>query len=120
LAAEASGSRQLSQAADKMAGALEQGATHTKIEGLPPRIRWLIGAAAASGTNVEDVVRGLRRCSESYRDTLQRDADWLRVYVPLLATVVIGGGMTLAYVLAVLWPWFRLLHQLGQQPMQII
>ena len=66
------------------------------------------------------LVRGLSVAAANQRNRAQAATDWLRVYLPVLATVVIGGGVMLAFVWTVLIPWWDVLHFLTQPPQMVL
>lgn len=109
LAANASGDAGLRNAADEFQRRTQAGESlNDPPEGMPPLLGWMLGSPWDKGT-----VGCLQRLSESYREQAYRSAAWLRLYLPLALTVVLGGATTLAYGLATLGPWYSLLLRMA-------
>lgn len=114
LAAEATGDRSISQAAEQFSGQLRQGASPSALigsspQGLPQFLVWLI----ATGHRRETLASLLEHAAETYRRHSLRRADWLRFYLPALATAVIGGVTVLLYTLTLFVPLTDLLKYLA-------
>jgi type II secretory pathway component PulF len=113
LAAEASGDRRLSRAAEKVASRLESGAPLNRDvaagTAMPPLLLWLM----VTGQSQAALVPALRHAATTYRNRARHQAELTRVFLPVLLTVLIGGGATLAYALVVLGPWTMLLRTLA-------
>jgi general secretion pathway protein F len=127
LAADATGNAPLSQAAAKLAeqlrAAQRPGESDPSVDprplaarsalgpaGLPPFLLWLIGAGARQQT----LVSFLQHTAEMYRRRALRRSDWLRVYLPMLLTVFIGGVVTLLFSLSLFVPLTELLIQVSR------
>ena len=67
---------------------------------------------AAAGASVWPVPL-LRLAADTYRSRAERRAAWLRTVLPWVACVVLGGGVTLWYCLAVFMPLVGLLRNLA-------
>jgi type II secretory pathway component PulF len=113
LAAAASGDGDLRRAAEAMAERLQRGETlmpeDSRRLGCPPLLAWLI----LSGCGSNHLAEQLSRTAEQYRLRAARSAAYSRIGFPLLATVVLGGMMTVAQGLVVFIPISRLLYSLG-------
>ena len=75
---------------------------------IPPLCRWMI----AAGSNRPGLAKALREAADTYRRRAVRRADWLRLYLPMLLTIGIGGTMTLIYALSLFVPWTATLYEL--------
>jgi len=76
---------------------------------LPPLMRWSI--SAADGTL--DRPRALRMAARLYRQVAQRRLQRLRVVAPMVTCLVIGGGVTLFYGLALFVPLAQMIQGLA-------
>ena len=121
LAAESSGDPRLTLAAKQLAaeigagiasGAHEQSAAGRPqgLVDIPPLLRWLI----ATGGNQATFAAALRDAADTYRRRAIRRADWLRLYLPMLLTLGIGGTVVVLYALSLFVPWTSMLYQLTQ------
>jgi uncharacterized protein (DUF2062 family) len=63
---------------------------------------------------------GLNRFADLYRERMLQRAEWLRVYVPMITTLVIGGVMATIYASAVLYPWWRWISQVAEDPLRMM
>ncbi len=100
LAADVTGDGPTRTAAEALSQANLRGQTTQpetgRWSGLTPFLNWLI----ASGQNERTLVPLVRHTGVIYRQRKPlRQADWLRVYLPAVLTVSIGGTVTLVYVL---------------------
>jgi general secretion pathway protein F len=121
LAGQASGSRQLAAAAERAASGLELGKEAPCDNDFPPRLRWWVAALGSPvGASSSQLARGLRRFADVYRERVLNRAEWLRIYVPMFATLIIGGMMAVIYFSAVLYPWWMWLYHMGEHPLRII
>jgi type II secretory pathway component PulF len=75
----------------------------------PPFLRWALWHSEATIGRV----RALKMAAEMYRDTAQRRMRRLWITAPLVACVVLGGGVTLLYGLALFLPVVQLLRGLA-------
>jgi general secretion pathway protein F len=75
---------------------------------LPPLLRWLLQATETSPT----LAAALQQAAETYRARAASRAEWLKVSLPLFATIVIGGGATTLYALTLFLPMTHFLTQL--------
>ena len=113
LAADASGDPRMAASAHKIAAEIERGVHLGKsltdsqqVGDLPPFFLWLIG----TGHRKELLVPLLEQSAEMYRRRALRRSDWIRFYLPLLMTLVIGGVTVLLYALALFVPLTDLLQ----------
>ena len=75
----------------------------------PPMVRWLLATA-----NVQpDLVGALRHAAASYRDRAHQHAAIVRVVLPMVLLVVIGGTSALLLVVALFAPMAELLQSIG-------
>ena len=113
LAGAASGDARTVRATRGLADAVRRGEPLSGAAGgiaaFPPLLRWLMCAGARRGT----LVAALRHAAETYRSRALRQADMIRLMLPLVLTVVIGGAVVVAYALLLLGPWFSLLYRLA-------
>jgi type II secretory pathway component PulF len=77
--------------------------------GFPPLVSWLL----VSGAQQEALVESLHNTAQAYHHRAQRLDDWLRLYIPLVFVVVIGGAAVLIYALSLLGPWYQMLTHIG-------
>ena len=92
-----------------MAGQLRRGeATDRAPHGFPPLLAWTI----AGGQSQPQLIRSLRRTAEVYREEVVRRSQWLGLYVPILSTLVICGGVVCLYGLVTLGPWIMIMRRL--------
>jgi type II secretory pathway component PulF len=110
LASSAIGSPAFAMGGKALAQRLARGETIPESPaGFPPLITWTITASRSQ----PQMVRSLRRAADVYRDEATRRSQWLMVYVPLVATIGICGGLVLAYAALTLGPWLALLYRVS-------
>jgi general secretion pathway protein F len=113
LAAGAVGDPRMVRSAQEIASGLERGEVPSPAQGqhrvFPPLLEWLM----RSGGQRNVLLPALRHAAEIYRRQANRQADTARIYLPIMLTVVIGGGITLGYALLVFVPWIRFLQCLA-------
>ncbi|HTU27325.1 MAG TPA: type II secretion system F family protein, partial [Pirellulales bacterium] len=78
--------------------------------GFTPLLRWMI----SQGQNERALMPLMRQTARNYRRRTERQADWLRIYLPMLLTVGIGGTATLAYCLTLFIPYADMLKSLAE------
>ena len=114
LAAEATGDRELQLSATQLAADLERGHSLREHVGggaaFPPFLRWLLGRGSEQGP----LGPALHQASAMYRRRAESEAEWFKFLMPVLAGLVIGGGATLAYTLALFVPLSQLWQDLAQ------
>lgn len=115
LAAQATGNRAMTAAATEIAAALERGqspsaALETVKPGVfQPMIRWAMSAGADSGSLTES----LAGMADHYRSRARHRAEAMRMFLPSLLLVVLGGGAALIYALSLFLPLVDLLKKLS-------
>ena len=77
---------------------------------LPPFISWMLICGERQGT----LISTLRQVAEVLRQRAASDSDWLRIMLPTLLVVGVGGTAVLTYALAVFVPMSQLLRALGE------
>jgi general secretion pathway protein F len=125
LAAEATGDPRLTLAAKQLAADISAGAApkgtvpfcsadsakgDSPLAEIPPLLRWLIATGGSQAT----FAAALRDAADTYRRRAIRRADWLRLYLPMLLTLGIGGTVVVLYALSLFVPWTSMLYQLTQ------
>ena len=68
---------------------------------------WMI----AGGHSQAKLCQSLNRTAEVYRDEVARRSQWLTLYVPLVLTTVICGGIVFTYAMLTLGPWLAIMHR---------
>jgi len=76
---------------------------------LPPFLRWAIWHADPAVGRT----RALRMAADTYRESARRRIERLRVLAPIVTCVVIGGGVTLLYGLALFVPLAQMIRGLA-------
>jgi len=113
LAGQAAGDARLRRGADRLAEAVLQGrpldARAARQDGLPPMLVWLMMV----GQRRSGLAAALRQAADHYHRHAYRQAEAARLFLPMLLTVLVGGGATLAFALAVFVPWITLLQSLS-------
>lgn len=112
LAGRASGGPKLQAAAERMAVCIGQGdSLGASLAGtpIPPMLRWLMIA----GQNRGNLLSALRHASSTYRRRALHQADLARTFLPLLLTVLIGGGAVLVLALSLFYPYVSILERLA-------
>jgi type II secretory pathway component PulF len=115
LAGETAGDARLASAARQVAEWVGGGQLGSPPEppgrrGLPPLVLWPIVSRQPQAM----LLPALRRAAETYRRRAERHAGALRVYLPVVLTLCAGGGITVAYALAVMWPYFTILENIDR------
>ncbi len=113
IAADSWNAAPLADATRTLAARLAQGQTNIDDSQLacafPPFLRWsLLHSEATIGR-----VRALQTAAELYRREAEHRQERLRVVAPLVLAVVIGGGATLLYGLALFVPVVEMLRALA-------
>jgi type II secretory pathway component PulF len=114
LAADSAGSSHLRIAVRRAAENMQAGhslATMGELRAFPPLLRWMIPAAGESL-----LLPALNRAAAMYRQRAEYLAEMIRVYLPVLMIVCIGGGLTLCYTLCLFWPYATMLKNLAGMP----
>ena len=112
LAAASCGDRKLADGARMLADTLERGQPGidcNSADVFPPFLRWaLLESSGTAGTS-----RALRMAADVYQGSASRRISRLQLFAPVVACVVIGGGVTLLYGLALFVPISDMLTKLG-------
>ncbi|MCE5267783.1 MAG: type II secretion system F family protein [Planctomycetaceae bacterium] len=129
LAAQSSGDPQTLQAGRQLAATLEAG-HQAAPEGrdcrldekgtvplgarpgpsLPPLLGWLMGSAGRPGT----LLPAIRHAAATYHRRARYQAKMVQTFLPVLLTVILGGGITAAYVLTLFVPYTSMLRALAR------
>ncbi len=111
LAAEASGDPRTLQSARQMAATLENGQTQPDAGGpaFPPLLHWLLLAAGRDGA----LLPALRHAATTYHRRARRQSDLLRLFLPIILTIAVGGSVTALYALTVFAPYAAMLRSLS-------
>ncbi|MCI0491747.1 MAG: type II secretion system F family protein [Planctomycetes bacterium] len=113
LAAGVSGDAGLNQGACALVAGLEQGQMppddSAAARRFPPFLRWSLWHSEATIGRVP----ALRMAARVYRHSAERRAERLRIVAPIVACVLIGGGVTLLYGLMLFIPVVQMLRSLA-------
>jgi type II secretory pathway component PulF len=107
LAAEASGDPQTLRTARQVSIALQSGQMQ-HASTFPPLVNWLLLAAGRDGA----LLSALRNSASAYHRRARRQSDAMRVFLPIFLTVVVAGGVTTLYALALFIPYTTILYGL--------
>jgi general secretion pathway protein F len=118
LAGGAAEDARLGEIAERLADEIRRGAVikqrgASAAAGKRPEFPLLIRLALHHAGNRNLLVGGLRQAADVYRERAVRTAEWYAEYLPMLLTVAIGGTLTAAFTLLVLWPYVSTLHELS-------
>ncbi len=80
-----------------------------KVESLPPLLQWSL----AERGSPEQLADNLRTTAATYKRAAQRQERFWRVVGPTVATLVVGGGIMLAYGCALFAPFTALMQDLS-------
>jgi type II secretory pathway component PulF len=112
IASGACGDARLAAGADAIAEQLRCGVAPTEVDSadqcFPPFLRWAVLHSESIGHE-----RALQMAARIYRESAERAAQRLRIFAPLVACVVVGGGVTLLYGLALFVPVVEMLRALA-------
>ncbi len=113
LTGDATGDRRLRRAARELAAAVERGnisaARPTAQLGFPPFLHWVLTCGQQGG----GLARLLRHAATIYRRRAITLANWFKLVFPILAALVIGGGVTALYALTLFGPLAQFLRDLN-------
>ena len=114
LASAAVGSPRLAAGGKELAERIRRGQIGGEApRGFAPLLCWTLSAG-----NHNNLPQLLHRASLTYREEFERRSQWLSIYVPLVATVLVAGGVVALYALISLGPWIVVLHRLAGPFMQ--
>lgn len=113
IAARACGDAGLSEGAQALAAALKQGHVPSDdspaVRRFPPFLRWaLLHSEPTPGRT-----SALQMAANIYRESAEWRSERLRLVAPILACVIVGGGATLLYGLALFVPVVEMLKALA-------
>jgi type II secretory pathway component PulF len=113
IAADAWNDAPMIEATRNLAASLKQGQTHSDegrlAQRFPPLLRWALWHSEETTGRA----RALKLAAGVYRRTSDQQLERVRTLAPLVTCVVIGGGMTLLYGLALFAPYVDLLRGLA-------
>ncbi len=111
LAGEASGDPVTLSAARQLAATLRQGRVEPAPgePALPALLTWLMLAARRDGA----LLPALQHSAAAYHRRARHQADMVRVFLPVLLTVAIGGTVTALYALTLFIPYTTMLCKLS-------
>jgi len=111
MAADTCGDRKLTLAAGRVAAGLRRGETiQEKFPAFPPLLSWMIGAGGRS----EALLPALKHAAKTYRRRAEYQAKMARVFLPVLAMLLIAGGIVLLYTLILFLPYASMLRALSR------
>ena len=113
LTAEATGDARLRRSGRELAETIERGEPmggygHRRF-GFPPFLYWVL----TCGQTAAGMAKLLRHAASIYRRQGVNLSHWLKIVFPIVAAVVIGGGVTLLYTLTLFGPLAQLWNDLG-------
>ena len=114
LASEAAGDGALRRVAARISEGVRSG--HSLADclavgrELPPFVSWMLICGERQGT----LIVTLRQVGEVLRQRAASQSEWLRIMLPTLLVVGVGGTAVLTYALAVFVPMSQLLRALGE------
>ncbi len=76
---------------------------------LPPLLAWIMSAGGPRGT----LLSALDHAADVYHRRARRHADAARLMVPVVLSLLLGGGVTLAYALVMFVPYVSLLKTIA-------
>ena len=113
LATAGVGTPEIEQGGQEIARRIRAGEISSEAPaGFPPTLVWTL----TSGASRDQLTSALRRSAQVYRDDMQRRAQWLNLYIPVITTVIVGGLAVVLYAAISLGPWIVIMHQLSKSP----
>jgi type II secretory pathway component PulF len=110
LASAATGSPQLAASGKELAQRIRRGQIGGKPPaGFSPLLAWTLTCGRG-----DQLPKILHRTAQVYRDEFDRRGQWLTLYVPLIATALVGGSVVMIYALLSLGPWIVIMRRLAQ------
>ena len=116
LSGGASGSQQLERASVDAAARVQMGQSVSAEPGVASgnKLPSLLNVSLKQVELDESrMVHRLRSVAEFYRNRLERNTAWLKLVMPVILFLVIGGGCVLTYALMIFWPVSELYRNLG-------
>ena len=114
LAADASGDRGLSRAAQEIAGRQQSGELFEGRDSIPAPFPPLLGWLVLAGADQPGIGDTLLRTADAYRERAAHAATWTSLYLPIVLTAVFGGAATVFQAVVTIGPVYRMLYELGQ------
>ena len=116
LAAEATGDPRLMHSSREVASNIRQGMPLSQAldqggQAIHPWVRWEIAAVR----DEQRLAEGLTRSSEAFTRQAERKAELIRLILPAVLMIILGGVAATLCVLSVYLPWSQLLYGLGTQ-----
>lgn len=113
LTADATGAARLRRSGRDLAASIERGepvngGDHRRF-GFPPFLYWVLTCGQTAG----GMAKLLRHAASIYRRQGVQLSHWLKIVFPVVAAVVIGGGVTVLYTLSLFGPLAQLWNDLG-------
>lgn len=96
-------------AAELRAGVRINPAHSAACAGVPRLLAWLLTVEQPQ----QSLVAALERLAANFRRRSLRRSDWLRYYLPIILTIVIGGSAALLFGLSLFMPLAELLERLA-------
>jgi type II secretory pathway component PulF len=110
LAAQASGDPRTLRSARQMAVAIQSGQTQPAAgAALPPLVNWLLLAAGRDGA----LLPALKHAATAYHRRARYQSDLLRLFLPVVLTVALGGTVTALYALMLFAPYVAMLRSMS-------
>lgn len=113
LSAAATGDERLRRSGRELAQSIESsqpvGGILARRFGFPPFLFWVLTCGQTAG----GLARLLRHAASIYRRQGVNLSHWLKIIFPIVAAVVIGGGVTVIYVLTLFGPIAQFWNDLG-------
>jgi general secretion pathway protein F len=113
LAADSTGNAEVILDAQRLSDGTQRGDSLVEsvksASSFPPFMQWMI----ASGDRQGALVPSFYQISQMYRRIARRRTEWFKLLLPILLTMVFGGGAVLIYVLSLFVPLTELLRNLG-------
>jgi general secretion pathway protein F len=114
LASAAVGSPRLAAGGRELAERIRRGQIGGPApRGFAPLLCWTLSAG-----NQQNLPQLLHRAAQTYREEFDRRAQWLSLYVPLVATALVAGGVVMLYAMLSLGPWIVVMHRLASPYME--
>lgn len=114
LAADAAGARHLQPVAHRLAQEIEAGRRIREVRKHVEAFPGLIRLALLSDREESAMAAGLRAAADTYRHRADQDVDWLTLRIPVILTLVLGGGTVAAYAALVLVPYISTLYSMTE------
>jgi general secretion pathway protein F len=119
LAGDAVADERVRTAAHEFAARIQRGeisappareSVHDELYAMPRLIR----LALYHVTDRRLLSASLEQAATLYRDRAIRAAEWYSEFMPIIATLLLAGTVTIAFALIVFWPYSTMLHELSK------